>query len=129
MEIYGLPVCYHDENNLWHDFFAYIESLFPLQEIKVDSELNIQTVKNVRISFFPHNDNFWEQNGSLINTYKKSYLNIYLLSFEDYDDYKKNIFSKVEEFVKNNYKNSEWRVVYFPNILIKNENTLVYFLK
>ena len=126
MEIYGIPNCYIDDNNLWNDFFSYIESLFPFPELNLNlSEINLQTLKNVPVSLFDQNDAVWENKDHLINTYKKPFVYIYLLSFEDYDEFKKTSFAKLSTFITSQHKITEWLVIYYPNIVIKTENSYV----
>lgn len=132
MEIYGVPTCYTDDHNLWHDFFSYIEILFPIAELNLNlNEINLQTAKNVPISFFPHNDVVWENKDHPINTYKKPFLFLYLVSFDDYDEYKKTNYEKLFEFINANYKINEWIIIYYPNFVINSEISYVniYFKK
>jgi len=126
MEIYGIPCSYFDENNLWHEFFSYIESLFPYPELNLNlSEINLQNAKNVQISFFPHNDAVWENKDHPLSTYKKPFIYICLLSFEDYEEFKKTTFQKIYSFITSHYKINEWLIVYYPNVVIKNEISYV----
>lgn len=128
MEIYGIPTSYTDDNNLWHDFYSYIESLFPFQELNLNlKEINIQIAKNIQLSFFPYNDAVWDNNDHQIYTYKKPFVYFYLLSFEDYDEFKKNSFQKIYNFIAANHKLNEWMVIYYPNITLKNEISYVIF--
>ena len=130
MEIYGIPTSYIDENNLWHDFYSYVESLFPFSELNLClTEINIQIIKNVQISFFEQNDVVWENKDHLIYTYKKPFVYIYLLAFEDYEEFKKNTFPKVFSFITAHNKINEWMVIYYPNVFIKNELSYVYKIK
>lgn len=127
MEIYGIPCSYIDESSLWHEFFSYVESLFPFPELALNlSEINVQSAKNVQVSFFPQNDAVWENKDHPLSTYKKPFVYVFLLCFEDYEEFKKNSFAKVTAFITAHHKINEWVVVYYPNVVIKNEISYVW---
>lgn len=126
MEIYGIPTLYIDESGLWHDFFIYIEQLFPITELSLNlNEINLQIAKNVQISFYHQNDAIWENKDSPIHTFKKPFLYIYMISFDDYDEFKKANYEKIYSFISSNYKINEWLLIYYPNFVINSDSIYV----
>ena len=128
MESFGIPICYYDETNMWHNFYRFVESVFPLDKVKTDiSDIDDQVLRDLNIQFFPHSDKIWEDQEHLINTYKKPYMYIYLLCFEDFDVFKNEIKVKIQAFLDSVSKRVEWLILYFPSIQISSEASLVNF--
>lgn len=112
----ALPICIYDDASVWPAFCDHIYKRLPLQGVTIrDISFNPVLLSPLYLEFYNYNDNFWMPDNDL-HLYMKAYLNIYVLSFEDYhEEYEPRFKEKLKHWIDyHDSKAQEWLILYFP---------------
>mmetsp|Transcript_21711 Transcript_21711/g.39628 ORF Transcript_21711/g.39628 Transcript_21711/m.39628 type:complete len:1039 (+) Transcript_21711:267-3383(+) len=112
----ALPICIYDDASVWPSFSEHIYKRLPLQGVTIrDISFNLVPLSPLYLEFYSFDDNFWKPDDDLY-LYMKAYLNIYILSFEDYyEEYEPKYKEKLKHWIDfHDSKAQEWLILYFP---------------
>lgn len=127
MDSTELTVSYIDEKDSWGNVKPMIQNLFALKEIEFNLENTKYLVKNLKIGFYPHDDEILKKSESPVYYYRKPLIHILLVTCNQKENYEEEVKSKCQRFIDTFDNKEEWLIIYtVDNPIIADEEYVIF---
>lgn len=121
MDSNEITISYQDEIGAWDFISSLFQAQFPIKEIDIMLNFEQQTIKNLKVGFFNHSDEFFKRNDTTIFNYRNPLVYLLIIGCKSKENYNESIKPLIQKFISEHDNVHEWLIIYTNTEMITND--------